>query len=449
MTASIRPSFEVGTSRESSNARLLRAIQLHGLASAREWLDTGFVGLSQAEAAAITGLSRPSVSTLAKGLRTANLLLDEADGLVLDPSAALACGVDIGFSQIRVAVSDLHGQVFRGQPEEQRVPLGDNADRSLDWMADTLNKLVDQARAEIGRPVPVVRVAISIAGPVDRETGKLKRSWGTGGDWQFLNPVRQLESRLNWKGTTFTVDRDANAAAVAEAIWGAARGPADVLYVKWSEGGVSAALIIQHHIFRGADGIAGEIGHAIVRTKEDSQDECLRKWFKRHGACSHCHRQGCLETVATLSNLCEYVGRDDLDVGDLLALARKRTERSSHSSPEYLAWHGMDTAARCLGRVLAPIIDAINPQLVVIGGKIGAEAYPMVTRALNESIKAGEVTPAIESLETSGGSQTLTNRTSVVGALALALLEGLPRLGEELTAVSADGGSNGSGGRED
>ncbi|MGN6373776.1 MAG: ROK family protein [Solirubrobacteraceae bacterium] len=439
-------SFGLPSAREGSDVRLLRAIHLHGLMNADGWLDAEFEGLSQADAASLTGLSRPSISTLAKSFRQRKLLV-ETSGLALNPRLGLACGIDIGFGQVRLAVSDLHGQLLRQEPNEHRVSFGDEADRSITWMATSLTDLVKEAREVINEATPVVGVAISIAGPVDRDTGKLKRSWGIGGDWQFLSAIRQLQQRLGWS-THYTIDRDANSSAIAEALWGMAQDPGDVLYVKWSEGGVAAALIIQHEIVRGADGIAGEIGHAIVRTKPDKEDDCLREWFELRGPCPHCHRHGCLQTVASLAALRDYVRDDQLSTEQLLALARAKTDQSSKDSAEYRTWHGLDVAARCLGRVLAPLIDTLNPKLVIIGGKIGAQAYPMVTRALNDSIKAGEVTPAIESLETSGAAPRLTGKTSVLGAVALALLEGSPARFEKLLEDTEDQATNGATSRQ-
>jgi hypothetical protein len=58
-----------------------------------------------------------------------------------------------------------------------------------------------------------------------------------------------------------------------------------------------------------------------------------------------------------------------------------------------------------------------------MGGKIGANAYPMITLALNEGIREGEVNHVIEAVETWGESPELTGKTSVRGAIALALLD--------------------------
>lgn len=422
--------------RDDSEVRLILAIHRHGLARSRHWLDRDFKGLSQAGAIALTGLSQASVSTLAKGLRERGLLLKDADGLVLDPAAGIAFGIDIGFRQVRAAVSDLHGQLRpdgatpHGIRERRSTPLGMDAAKALDWMEQELRSLEEGARADGAKDAKIMGVGVSLAGPVDSETGKLRRAWETGGDWQFLSATAELEQRLKWK-TDFIADRDANASAAAEAIWGVAGSTPDVLYCKWAEGGVSAALTFNHQIFHGGAGIAGEITHAIVpidkaHTKDES-DECLEGWFEGRKECEHCGRKRCLWAVTSLECLQTYVGAPDLDAARLIELANAyEPDKHGKDSREYEARHAFKAAARCLGRVLTPLIDAFNPTKVILGGKIGVHAFPMISSALNAGIAEQGVTPAIRAAELSRGTIELTGETSVRGAIAHALIQAAP-----------------------
>jgi predicted NBD/HSP70 family sugar kinase len=404
--------------REEGEFRLVRAIHRHGLERAQKWLDVSFEGLLQSAAAPLTDLSRPSVSLIAKKLRERGVLATDNEGLALAPTRApLSAGIDIGFSQVRIAVSDIHGQLLRA-PSEWAVRLGQDVDATLDWIVDTLRELRESAERAGAENTEMLGVTISIPGPVDPETGKVKNSWKSGGDWRFLSPSEELTERLGWD-CPITVSRDANASAVAESLWGAGRGIEDLLYVKWSEDGVSASMMLGHRIFLGADGVAGEIGHAIVNPRANDTG-CLKEWLEKQ--CPRCNRQGCLSTVASLESLRRYVKDPALSAEDLLRLARGGGATNGDEKA-HLARHGLKTAAQCVGRVLAPVIDMLNPEVVILGGKIGAGAYATIAPEINKSIKESDVTPAIEAVKTVSGTAALTGQTSVRGAIALTLIQ--------------------------
>ena len=412
--------------RDDSELRLILAVHRHGLNVANGWHDESFDGLSQAEAGARTNLSQPTISTLAKGLRERGLLLSDSKGLVLNPKAGICFGLDVGSRQVRAAVSDLHGQLLDGEPRELSTELGEDTWETLAWMRKQLRELEDNARNRDAADATIMGVGVSMAGPVNRENGKLQLAWGTGGDWRFNSVPGELKQLLGWD-TTFIADRDANASAAAEEIWGVRSGTPDIMYCKWAEGGVSASLILDHQIFHGATGLLGEIAHRLVPI-DPGKDECLARWVEKWGTCEHCDQKGCLETVTSLKYLRLYV--EDPTV-DALTLVRRATaydpEQHDDESPEYKARHALRSAARYVGRVLAPLIDFVNPKLVILGGKIGANAYSLVNSTLNDGIREAGVTPAIRVAGTAGGSPALTGATSVRGAIALALIGAAPQ----------------------
>lgn len=412
--------------RDDSELRLLLAVHRHGLSSAGGWLDTDFDGLSQTEAVARTNLSQPTVSTLAKGLRERGLLLSDGKGLMLNPGAGISFGVDIGYRQVRAAVADLHGQLLWDEPLELPTKLGDDAWKTLAWLAGRLRTLESDARARGASDATIMGVGVSLAGPVDRETGRLQGVWDTGGDWRFNSVTAQLGDDLRWDAP-FIADRDANASAAAEELWGVRSGTPDIIYCKWAEGGVSAALILDHQIFHGATGLVGEMAHRLVPV-DGRELKCLPEWFAKASECEHCGRKGCLETVTSLEYLSKYVDDDRIDAEGLVDLAKAYDDETHlETSVEYKARHALEAAAWCLGRVLAPLIEFVNPKLVILGGKIGANAYPLVSSKLNEGLRAEGVTPALRVAKTAGASQALTGGTSVRGAIALALIEAAPR----------------------
>jgi glucokinase len=425
--------------REEGDVRLLRAIHRHGMRASRRWMDTDFPGLSQAEAAQTTGLSRPSVSTLSSRLRRQDLLAN-GDGLKLEPRSKVVCAVDLAHATLRVSVADLHGQLFPTEPGEFELhePLEADGDKMLRWASDQVRAILTKAEVD---PSDVLSVGMSIAGPVDQASGKLSTHAGTlGGDWQFVSPMHQLRRLLDWQDVPFVIDNDANLAILAEAVWGVARQARNALYVKWSDG-VGAGLLLENQIFRGADGLAGEIGHTIFGLTKADQQTCLPEWLEQHGKCPGCGRKGCLEAVASLDAMREYLLGHPPDQADRQLLTAKRIvtlargngaqEESQHSEAEQeRARHALTTAAICIGRALTPLIDAVNPRLIILGGSIGHEAFPLVARTLNATIQTreGGLTPAAANVETVPSSPGLARITALKGAAALSLMRALPSL---------------------
>src|SRR3954452_2880633 len=292
-----------------SEAEFLRVLRDEALARVDLRGGTADGALTQADLEQRTGMSRPSVVNLIKHLRPVlrDIPGERAGRVGLDPAAGVVFGVNIGHSVVQVAAADLVGRLE--PPHEQREALGD-ADTILDWIVSTMQDIL----ALLGRtPQDVAGVGICMAGPVDRLRGVLDSAAAVGAlaapggdsDWHLLSPRDHLRSRLGWFDVPFLLDNDANAGALGEHLWGAARDSRNLIRIEWSRG-VGAGLILDSKLYRGA-GVAGELGHTVV---QDGGPLCPR-----------CGNAGCLDVIAGSAALVERVdGAGDL--GAALALAR-------------------------------------------------------------------------------------------------------------------------------
>ena len=136
--------------------------------------------------------------------------------------------------------------------------------------------------------------------------------------WAGLNAADELSERL---GMPVAVDNDANLGALAEISFGAGRGLKDVIYVMVSSG-IGAGIVLGGQLHRGVTGLAGELGHVLVRSD---------------GAVCRCGNRGCLETVASTDAVLDLLRPThgaDITVRDLVELIAERTT-SAHdgSSP--------------------------------------------------------------------------------------------------------------------
>jgi predicted NBD/HSP70 family sugar kinase len=190
------------------------------------------------------------------------------------------------------------------------------------------------------------------------------------------------------------VDNDANLGALAEAAFGAARDARDLVYLKVSSG-IGAGLILNGRLYRGAAGLAGELGHRIVDPD---------------GPVCRCGNRGCLETVASAGALVARlrpVHGEDLTVDGMLALARAGDEPARGVIAE---------AGRAIGRAVADLLNVLNPELVVVGGEL-ADAGELLLGGVRETIAGCALPPAAERARLVTG--VLGLRAPVLGAVAL------------------------------
>jgi predicted NBD/HSP70 family sugar kinase len=255
--------------------------------------------------------------------------------------------------------------------------------------------ILDEAKIDLAQ---LRTIGVALAGATDQATNKLvpdSRPMNAG--WQHLSPVDELPVRLG-VDVPVHLDNDTNASAMAEHCWGAARGAANVIYVKLNRS-CSSALIIRHEIYRGAQGFAGEIGHALVvpygSTPENQRAELLDVF-----------------SVAAL--------RRQFQTADSAAALVARAYADDEVK------HALLHGARVLGEVLAPIVDVINPERVVIGGKLGYECFPLIASEFHDAITSDHTSPAIRAIRGRVVRGQLPGRTALRGAIALALKKTVP-----------------------
>ena len=124
------------------------------------------------------------------------------------------------------------------------------------------------------------RIGVSVTGPVDPRTGKLFTPPNTG---PVLAGLELGEALSRAACLEVRVDRDTNAAALGEHRCGSARGTSNFVFITVSTG-VGGAVMLDGRLIRGADGVAGEIGHICV---------------ERGGPRCGCGRRGCVEAIAS------------------------------------------------------------------------------------------------------------------------------------------------------
>jgi glucokinase len=254
---------------------------------------------------------------------------------------------------------------------------------SSEALLDGIEAGVREVSAAAGEPA-----AIGIGVPSQVE-------WATGTVLASVNiplagvPLRdELTRRF---GVPVYVDNDASCAALAEAHVIGAR---DLVMLTLGTG-VGGGIVTGGHIFRGADGLGGELGHTVI---EADGPECF----------GTCPNRGCLEALCSGSALERAAGRKGPEV---VAAAREGdAEAQAH----------LDRLARYLGIGISNMVNAFQPEYVVIGGGLSAAADLFLDTAIEEA--GSRALPALWERATVQVAQG-GNAAGVIGAGLLALQE--------------------------
>jgi predicted NBD/HSP70 family sugar kinase len=304
--------------------------------------------LSRGALADAVGLSRTTLSEITGELlvRGAIVVVDTdaadrsgsgrpAQRLALDPKSGQFMGVDFGHRRVRVAVADAAHEVIAAGVAEYSDDTGWGV--RLEVAYELIERLSVQTGVHYGA---LHAIAVGVPGPYrssEPETAAV-------GQVAVL-VERAFHARF---GAAVIVDNNTRFAALAEAIHAPHGAAGDVLYVRLSDG-VGGGLVVAGRLVTGASGLAGEFGH--VRVVD-------------HGAACRCGKDGCLETIASVSAILAACREQGVAVETLQDLAVEA--RRAHPRVEGV----LREVSAALGRVLASAAMTLNPAEVVIGGEI-------------------------------------------------------------------------------
>ena len=197
--------------------------------------------------------------------------------------------------------------------------------------------------------------------------------------WKGIIPLAKMfEERL---GIPTTLTNDANAAAIGEMTYGAARGMKDFIMITLGTG-VGSGIVINGQMVYGHDGFAGELGHVIMR-RED-------------GRLCGCGRKGCLETYCSATGVAR-TAREFLTASTEPSLLRAIPAEEITSKDVYDAAVKGDTLAMnifnftgtILGEALVDFIAFSSPEAIVLFGglaKSGKYIFDPIQQAIDANI---------------------------------------------------------------
>lgn len=304
---------------------------------------------TRAELAKSTGLARSTIAARVDELMRLGLITPIAETVstggrppslfALNPSARLVLAADIGASHATLAITDLSGAIVAEHAEPLDVRLG--PEPVLTWVVENAHALL----VGIGRTErDLAAIGMGIPGPVEHSTGQPVNPPIMPG-WDRFDVPGWVRQHLD---VPVLVDNDVNIMALGERAV-AFPGVEHLMFVKIATG-IGAGVISGGSLQRGAQGIAGDIGH--VRVARGAGVPC------------HCGNTGCLEALASGPAIARALRAQGVpaDSGsDVIDLVKRGNID---------AIQAVRQAGRDVGEVLTACVSLINPSVIAIGGSM-------------------------------------------------------------------------------
>ena len=285
-------------------------------------------------------------------------------------NSQLVVGIDIGGQTTKLGVVDIQGTVLA-----QTVIRTDTYTDVIPYiaeLAEAINKIIAEAGAEgkirgIGVGAPngnyykgTIKDAVNIA-------------WGRG----TIEFAKLLSEAMN--GIPVSLTNDANAAAVGEMTYGAARGMKNFIMITLGTG-VGSGIVINGDVVYGHDGFAGELGHVTA--------------VRNNGRACNCGKTGCLEAYASATGVAR-TAREWLELTDEPSLLRNLDSIASKDvydaakEGDKLALKIFEFTGKMLGRSFADFIAFSAPEAIVLfGGLARAKEFLLgpMEEAMNSNV---------------------------------------------------------------
>jgi len=254
----------------------------------------------------------------------------------------MIAGVDIGGTKIAVGVVDNNGHVL------SRSECPTDAERGY---AEALARIEHMLRPRAAAAdTKVTGIGIGSTGPVDPFTGEFGEV-NFFPAWRGENLVADLTRIF---GVRVAMENDADAAALAEAAWGAGKDKKSLIYVTIGTG-IGAGIVLDGRLYRGVGGAHPEIGHHVI---DASGPPCM------------CGFHGCWESLAAGPAMVSWLeSRMPIDYPHRDHLTAKRICELALSGDE-LAIQSVKREAHYLGLGLANLVTLFTPDAIVLGGSV-------------------------------------------------------------------------------
>ena len=290
----------------------------------------------------------------------------------------MTIGVDIGGTKVAAGLVDSSGEISH----KTRAPMVATGDAAMGFAA--VKNAVDAVFAECPEARGAVTgIGLCSPGPLDPKTGVVLNPPNVP-CWRNYPLAAEVERVY---GVPARVDNDANAAGLAEALWGAGIGYTNVFYATLGTG-IGTGIVFDRKIYHGRTGSAAEGGHMTIDYR---------------GPQCPCGKRGCIETLASGPNIARRARARLTPTSRIVQLAGTLEQvRSEHVGQAFregdaVATEVLTETAHLLTVWLGNIVDLLEPDVMVVGGGVAelmSSFFETISRDLRRwsiNQRAGEI----------------------------------------------------------
>jgi glucokinase len=271
-------------------------------------------------------------------------------------------GVDVGGTKVAAGLVDSIG----GITHKTRIPMvATDAAAGLAAVTSAIDSVLAAAEHKPELKGSIAGIGICAPGPLDPRTGVVMNPPNLPG-WRNF-PLADLVSKAY--RLPVRIDNDGNAAALAEAIWGAGRGYRNVFCATIGTG-IGTGIVFDGHIYHGRTGAAAEGGHNTIDYR---------------GPRCGCGKLGCIEALASGPAIARRAS-EKINAGgrsSILELAGGRVDQitsemvgRAYCGGDSLAKEVLEETAMFLTVWLGNIVDLLEPDVMIIGGGAASMLRP-------------------------------------------------------------------------
>lgn len=310
-------------------------------------------------------------------------------------------GIDIGATTAKIGIVDMRGNVL----SQTAIRSNDTTDAAefVTNLCNAVRKLVEQ-----NHDLSEIR-GIGIGAPnANYYNGTIENAVNLTWGGQQIIPFAEMVTQCI--GLPVRITNDANAAAVGEMTYGAARGMKNFIMITLGTG-VGAGIVVNGSLLYGHDGFAGELGHVTM--------------VRNNGRLCGCGKMGCLEAYASATGVAR-TARELLETTDRQSLLRNIPLEDISSKDVFEAAQQGDELARdifnftgkMLGEALADFVAFSSPEAIVLFGGL-TKAGNLIMKPVVENMNAN-LMPLWKNKIKVVLSQLKESDAAILGASALA-----------------------------
>ena len=310
-------------------------------------------------------------------------------------------GIDLGGTNIKAGVVDSEGNLLN------KLSIKTHAERSMEEIIHDMGTLALDVIKDLGKEVSDIEaIGIGSPGTPDNKEGLLVYS----SNLPFNNaPMRKLIREVI--DLPVYIDNDANGAAMAEAVAGAAKGTKDSVTITLGTG-VGAGVIVNGRIYSGFNQAGSEFGHTVLVSG---------------GIQCKCGRKGCFEQYASataLARMTEEAAKANPD-----SVMNRLIEETGHSNAKIafvaqregdkVADEVIDKYTDYLADGLANAINTFMPEVLVVGGGVCNEGDPLLIPMREKTMSRPYFGPGVPKTEVRLAQ--MGNDAGIVGAAMMGM----------------------------